>query len=48
MLANSTTVQKKLQLELQGLSNFAEGWKGDQRSVRPVTKLLAWLLSGYM
>jgi len=48
MLANSTTVQKKLQLELQGLSNFAEDWKGDQRSVRPVTKLLAWLLSGYL
>ena len=48
MLANSATVQKKLQLELQGLSNFAEDWKGDQRSVRPVTKLLAWLLSGYL
>jgi CDP-diacylglycerol--glycerol-3-phosphate 3-phosphatidyltransferase len=48
MLANSTTVQKKLQLELQGLSNFAEDWKGDQRSVRPVTKFLAWLLSGYL
>lgn len=48
MLANSTTVQTKLQLELQGLSNFAEDWKGDQRSVRPVTKLLAWLLSGYL
>lgn len=48
MLANSATVQKKLQLELQSLSNFAEDWKGDQRSVRPVTKLLAWLLSGYL
>ena len=48
MLANSAAVQKKLQLELQGLSNFAEDWKGDQRSVRPVTKLLAWLLSGYL
>jgi len=48
MLANSAVVQKKLQLEVQGLSNFAEDWKGDQRSVRPVTKLLAWLLSGYL
>ena len=48
MLANSMTVQKKLQLELQGLKNFAEEWKGDRRTVRPFTKLLAWLLSGYL
>jgi len=48
MLANSATVQKQLQLELQGLHNFAEDWKGDQRNVRPVTKFLAWLLSGYL
>ena len=48
MLANSATVQKKLQLELQGLRNFAEDWKGDRRNVRPVTKVLARLLSGYL
>jgi hypothetical protein len=48
MLANSVTVQKKLQLELQGLKIFAAGWKGDQRHVRPFTKVLAWLLSGYL
>jgi CDP-diacylglycerol---glycerol-3-phosphate 3-phosphatidyltransferase len=48
MLANSATVQKKLQLELQGLNEFAEDWKGDQRRVRAVTKILARLLSGYL
>jgi hypothetical protein len=48
MLANSATVQKKLQLELQGLNDFTEDWKGDQRNVRPVTRLLARLLSGYL
>jgi hypothetical protein len=48
MLANSVTVQKKLQLELQGLQNFAEDWKGDRRNVRPLTKLLVRLLSGYL
>jgi hypothetical protein len=48
MLANSATVQKKLQLELQGLNEFAEDWKGDQRRVRVVTKILARLLSGYL
>ena len=48
MLANSATVQKKLQLELRGLSDFAEDWKGDQRNVRPITKILARLLSGYL
>jgi CDP-diacylglycerol--glycerol-3-phosphate 3-phosphatidyltransferase len=48
MLANSATVQKKLQLELQGLRNFAEDWKGDRRNVRPITKILARLLSGYL
>ncbi|KAH9981407.1 hypothetical protein BGW80DRAFT_1434568 [Lactifluus volemus] len=39
MLANSVTVQKKLQLELQQLNEFAEDWKGDQRRVRLVTKI---------
>jgi CDP-diacylglycerol--glycerol-3-phosphate 3-phosphatidyltransferase len=48
MLANSETVQEKLHLELQGLQNFAEDWKGDRRNVRAVTKLLARLLSGYL
>ena len=48
MLANSATVQKKLQLELRGLSDFSEDWKGDQRNVRPITKILARLLSGYL
>jgi CDP-diacylglycerol--glycerol-3-phosphate 3-phosphatidyltransferase len=48
MLANSVTVQKKLQLELQGLNKFAEDWKGDQRHVPIVTKMLARLLSGYL
>jgi len=48
MLANSDTVQEKLQLELQGLQNFAEKWKGDRRNVRPFTKRLGRLLSGYL
>lgn len=48
MLAKSETVQQKLHLELQGLQNFAEDWKGDKRNVRAVTKLLARLLSGYL
>ncbi|KAI9508465.1 hypothetical protein F5148DRAFT_979747 [Russula earlei] len=48
MLANSVTVQKKLQLELQGLNDFAEDWKGGRRNVRPVTKFLVWLLNGYL
>lgn len=48
MLANSETVQEKLHLELQGLQNFAEDWKGDGRNVRAVTKLLVRLLSGYL
>lgn len=48
MLANSVTVQKKLQLELQGLKNFAEDWKGDRRHVRAFTKLLVRLLTGYL
>ncbi|KAN0123968.1 CDP-diacylglycerol-glycerol-3-phosphate 3-phosphatidyltransferase [Russula decolorans] len=48
MLANSETVQEKLHLELQGLQNFAEDWKGDRRNVRAVTKLLVRLLSGYL
>ncbi len=48
MLANSVTVRKKLQLELQGLNEFAEDWKGDQRNVRAITKVLARLLSGYL
>ena len=48
MLANSGAVRKKLQLELQGLHEFAENWKGDQRDVRPITKILARLLSGYL
>jgi hypothetical protein len=48
MLANSVTVQKKLQLELQGLNEFAEDWKGDRRRVRLVTKILVRLLSGYL
>jgi hypothetical protein len=48
MLANSKTVQEKLHLELQGLQNFSEDWKGDRRIVRVVTKLLARLLSGYL
>ncbi|KAI0256582.1 hypothetical protein BJV78DRAFT_1117023 [Lactifluus subvellereus] len=38
MLANSITVQKKLQLELRGLNKFAEDWKGDRRRVPVVTK----------
>ena len=49
MLANkSVTVQKKLQLELQGLKNFADDWKGDRRNVRAFTKLLVRLLNGYL
>ena len=48
MLANSETVQEKLHLELHGLQNFAEDWRGDRRNVRAVTKLLALLLSGYL
>ena len=48
MFANSETVQEKLHLELQGLQNYAEDWKGDRRNVRAVTKLLARLLSGYL
>jgi hypothetical protein len=48
MLANSESVQEKLHLELQGLQNFAEDWKGDRRNVRAVTKLLVRLLSGYL
>ena len=48
MLANSAIVQKKLHLELQGLQNFAEDWKGDRRNVRAITKLLARLLSEYL
>ena len=48
MLANSEAVQEKLQLELQGLQNFAEDWKGDRRNVRAVTKLLTRLLNGYL
>jgi hypothetical protein len=48
MLANSGTVQEKLHLELQGLQNFAEDWKGERRNVRAVTKLLVRLLSGYL
>ena len=48
MLANSVTVQKKLQLELQGLKNFAEDWKGDRRNVRTFTKFLVRLLNGYL
>jgi len=48
MLANSVSVQKKLQLELQGLNNFAEDWKGDRRHVRAVTKCLVRFLSGYL
>jgi CDP-diacylglycerol---glycerol-3-phosphate 3-phosphatidyltransferase len=48
MLANSVTVQKKLQLELQKLNEFAEDWKGDQRRVRLVTKILVRLLSRYL
>ena len=48
MLANSETVQEKLHLELQGLQNFAQDWKGDGRNVRTVTKLLVQLLSGYL
>jgi len=48
MLANSVSVQKKLQLELQGLSDFAEDWKGDRRNVRSITKCLVRVLSGYL
>jgi CDP-diacylglycerol--glycerol-3-phosphate 3-phosphatidyltransferase len=48
MLANSVTVQKQLQLELQGLKNFAEDWKGDRRNVRAFTKLLVRVLNGYL
>jgi len=48
MLANSVAVRKKLQLELQGLNEFAEDWKGNQRNVRVITKVLARLLSGYL
>ena len=48
MLANSVAVRKKLQLELQGLNEFAQVWKGDQRNVRAITKVLARLLSGYL
>jgi CDP-diacylglycerol--glycerol-3-phosphate 3-phosphatidyltransferase len=48
MLANSGAVRRKLQLELQGLNEFAEDWKGNQRNVRVVTKVLARLLSGYL
>ena len=48
MLANSVAVRKKLQLELQGLNEFAEDWKGEQRNVRAITKILARLLSGYL
>ena len=48
MLANSVAVRKKLQLELQGLNEYAEDWKGDQRNVRTITKVLARLLSGYL
>lgn len=48
MLANCKTVQEKLHLELRGLQNFAEDWRGDRRNVRAVTKLLARLLSGYL
>ncbi|KAI9446565.1 hypothetical protein H4582DRAFT_2166056 [Lactarius indigo] len=48
MLANSVAVRTKLQLELQGLNEFAEDWKGDQRNVRVITKVLARLLSGYL
>jgi CDP-diacylglycerol---glycerol-3-phosphate 3-phosphatidyltransferase len=48
MLANSDSVQKKLQLELQGLNDFAEDWKGDRRNVRAVTKCLVRFLSGYL
>lgn len=48
MLANSVAVRKKLQLELQGLNEFAEDWKGSRRNVRVVTKVLAHLLSGYL
>lgn len=48
MLANSETVQEKLHLELQGLQNFAEDWKGDRRNVRAFTKLLVRLLNGYL
>jgi CDP-diacylglycerol--glycerol-3-phosphate 3-phosphatidyltransferase len=48
MLANSMAVRKKLQLELQGLNEFAEDWKGNQRNVRVITKVLARLLSGYL
>ena len=48
MLANSVTVQKRLQHELQGLKNFAEYWKGDRRNVRTFTKLLVRLLNGYL
>ena len=48
MLANSETVREKLHLEFQGLQNFAADWKGDERNVRAVTKLLTRLLSGYL
>lgn len=48
MLANSVAVRKKLQLELQRLNEFAEDWKGNQRNVRVITKVLARLLSGYL
>ncbi|KAI0306678.1 hypothetical protein B0F90DRAFT_1814530 [Multifurca ochricompacta] len=48
MLANSVTIQKKLQLELEGLSDFGEDWKGGQRNVRLITRILARLLSGYL
>ena len=48
MLANSVAVRKKLQLELQRLNEFAEYWKGNQRNVRVITKVLARLLSGYL
>ncbi len=48
MIANSVAVRKKLQLELQGLNDFAEDWKGDRRNVRATTKVLARLLNGYL
>ncbi|KAI0273513.1 hypothetical protein BC834DRAFT_816738 [Gloeopeniophorella convolvens] len=48
MLANSIDVRKKLQHEVQGLNEFAEPWRGDQRPVRLVTKLLARILSGFL